>query len=185
MIRLKMSELNKLKLYPEKLLNALEDKSFWNQLGNEMAQVIYNRTKSGYGANGDIKIKLAPLSESYKQVRKGAIRFFTKDGIVRPWLPKKGKFPSPVTGEFGTATKSNLTLTGQLLDSIKLITYKLGFKLYIPASNRDGGGTNKQVAEYVSEKRPFMSLHIGEQKIMTQKIRDRIRELTRSIIGGS
>jgi hypothetical protein len=79
----------------------------------------------------------------------------------------KIKKPSRVTGEFGSPGRSNLTLSGQMLNAIRYRANKEGFNLYIDNSSRQGdNSTNAQIASYVRKKRPFFALTGGEQRIV-------------------
>jgi hypothetical protein len=159
-------------------------KDTYTDLARQATDIMYKRVKSGYGVDNDKsdnpqKQKLLELSNSYKQVREGRIRFFIKNGRVIPWRPGKGeKFKSPVTGEFGSARRSNLTLTGQMLNAITYRTTREGFKLYIDNTIRSGDNkTNAQVAGYVRERRPFFALTGGEQRTILKQFTDSILRL--------
>lgn len=121
---------------------------------DQSVDIIYKRTKSGKGVTDDqsnaASIKsLKTLSPGYKEQRK------TRKG-------KKGDFFSP--------NRSNLTLTGQMLDSIKskVSDGKITVSL---SGTRDDGQTNKEVGEFVSENgRPFLNLAVEEKQILLRKI---------------
>jgi hypothetical protein len=87
-------------------------------------------------------------------------------------------FPSPVTGEFGSPRRSNLTLTGQMLNAIKYSSDGKGFKLYIDNNSREkDNNTNAQIASYVRKKRPFFALTGGEQRILLKQFTDSLIRL--------
>ena len=79
---------------------------------------------------------------------------------------------------------SNLTASGQMLDSIKLRPAKDSFRITIPRTRRSGpfGGdvTNREVAERVSIDRPFFALTQAERGILTKIMERRLaKELKR------
>lgn len=91
--------------------------------------LIVKRTRLGYGVdqNFGTKRKLKPLSEKYKDYRRG--------------------FPSlsPTT----TPGRSNLSLTGQMLDSMKVMRISNGRATIGPSGTRKGSFlSNLQVAEF-------------------------------------
>lgn len=80
-----------------------------------------------------------------------------------------------------TPAKSNLTATGQLLDSIKARRRgRTGLLIYLEKQRRvDLRGNpatidNVTLAEYVEEKRPFFALSDGELNKFRRMIRDKI-----------
>lgn len=122
---------------------SLED---MNYLGRFIANMIRKRTRLGYGVkdNGEARYKLDSLEDS------------TID--TRNRLKKRGEL-SPLTSK----GKSNLTMTGQMLDAIKWVASKMSIRVFIDDSRRnDSEETNKKIAEYVSEKRPFFKVSDSE-----------------------
>ena len=104
--------------------------------------------------------------------------FFTgKQGQVYPVEIAKGYGTKPVFGEYGSATKSNLTLTGQMLNALKYRIKSQGFELYIDDNTRESGGlTNAKVAEHVSENgRPFMAIAKPEKLVIIRLYQNIIR----------
>jgi hypothetical protein len=146
--------------------------TFYLAIANEARNVIYRRVKSGYGVNKDNLppgktdlVKLAALSPAYiKYRRDGTVEFYTKDGKavffrVRP----------PVLGEWGSPERSNLTLTGQMLNSLRVDVNQEGFSIVVPPTKRyDSKYTNAQIAEFVSDQRPFLAFTEGEVRIIAQ-----------------
>lgn len=171
--------------------NLVNDRKVNQRLALKCRDIIYKRVKDGYGVTSDIRPaesterkRLKPLSKSYIDYRKGVTLFFVgKQGQTYPVKSdKKKKFPSPVTGEFGKPTKSNLTLTGQMLNAIGLEYSDLGFKLYIKNSTRNGARiNNKEVAGYVSKERPFFALTAGEVRILQRELENIINEIIRKV----
>lgn len=122
------------------------DAQFMKEIGDEAVRLIYTRTKLGYGVNsqGGPRQKLLPLSQNYINYRK-----------------KSGKLDQS-TGP----RKSNLTFTGQLLNSIKV--KKSGVLWVGPIGYRNDGLSNEEVANRVTAAgRPFMflsNLELGKLK---------------------
>lgn len=133
-------------------------------LEREIPEQIKKRTRLGGGVQtvnnegfGGRRTKLDSLSESYKKKRK-----LYKSNLSSQTSP----------------SKSNLTATGQLLDSIKSRKRpgdKLDFK--VTGSRRkelDGSKSNKtneQVRKYVEEKREFLGLTNAEVNKFTRLAR--------------
>ena len=178
-----------------KFSEAVNDKRVNQRLAIKCRDIIYKRVKDGYGVTSDRspagnteRQKLKKLSDSYIDYRKGVTLFFVgKQGQTYPVkkTTKRGKaikFPSPVTGEFGRPTKSNLTLSGQMLKAIAFDYGDTGFRLFIDNSSRkDSKLTNKKVAEYASEDRPFFALTAGEVRILQRELENIINEIIKRI----
>jgi hypothetical protein len=162
------------------------------------------------------KVKLKELSQSYKDYRNGLVVFYTnkngnvirlgaydkkksygrtKDGGLRVTRQKvyneKLKITPPKLGDFGRPDKSNLTLSGQMLDAMVIQAGNNGFRVFIADTARKKvhpkqqtpNLTNKQVAEYVSlNGRPFMALTAGEVRILKQECETIIKEQIAKLI---
>lgn len=135
-------------------------------IAKEVREVMYNRIKSGFGVASDrttrsIGRRLDPLSESYKRQRR------------RTGVP----------GDRGTPNRSNLTYSGQMLDALTGRGLSGAIEIFIKDTRRRGGQTNKQVAGYASEDRPFLSFTKKEAKFVDSSVRrailDRIRRAIR------
>lgn len=158
--------------------------------------------------------KLKPLSKSYIAYRKGEMTFrrnragksypvYNKQQAILEVgkTVKSGKkgahvkirvasynsqnqFKKPVLGEFGAPERSNLTLTGQLLNSITEATTLDGFRIYIPNTTRNGSKlTNAKVYEYVSKARPFFALSNGEFRILQNEFEKIVEQKIQVIFG--
>jgi hypothetical protein len=146
---------SKLEKIMKELVKEATSKASLEELGEEAAELIKKRTRLGYGIteHGGTKKKLAPLTEKYiKYVR-----------------------PTKATGPT-TKSKSNLTLSGDMLDKIGATvtsdnTVSIGFK--------DDHASDK--AKWVSKLRPFNFLSKPEiaqlKKRLEDKLFKRIREL--------
>lgn len=113
--------------------------------------LIRVRTRLGYGvaASGAKRKKLAPLYEGYVNWRRGAAK----------------------SGDLSTNTtpkKSNLTFTGQLLDSTGLIITKDKRVSIGPRGRRSDGGSNEEIGAKVSKTRPWNNLSDLEIKQVTR-----------------
>ena len=182
----------------------LSKRRTFDSLARLARSIIYNRVKTGKGASGAKTTKLASLEPSTNAVRqgKGIMRTFnTKRGKKTVFIPGIDGRPES-TGEFFSPGKSNLTFSGQMLDSI---TFKIrgtfGFTLYIPNSKRDpyknndvlnkqGPPTNREVAIYVqagrdkptkSKPRPFFELTKGETRIIMREYNQIIKRTIRRL----
>ena len=168
------------------ILDKVQSKETMNIVGSTAVDLIYRRVKSGKGVSSDTSelpetTQLKALSQSYKDFRSGKVQFRTINGTVVPIKPSKGgTFSSPVTGEFGSPNKSNLTLTGQMLDSMRHKVVGAGKLLIeIPETKRTDGMTNAEVAQHVREVRPFFNLSRGEALVVSKTLTSIIDNITR------
>ncbi len=143
-------------------------------LGNLTKDLIVKRTKSGGGISrretpkGRFTTRLLPLSPAYKKRRR-------KTGVP---------------GAFGTPGRSNLTYTGQLLDSFQVQGRFARFTVIIPNTRRkkpptkkgqrfgDGNDdlTNSQVADQVEKNgRAFFGIKRDEGKILANEVENGVR----------
>lgn len=131
--------------------------------GEMVADMIRLRTRLGGKASvareGGEREVIKPLADSTKADRKR--------------LQAKGKL-SGLT----TPNKSNLTRTGQLLDSEKVKSVSTGKVIVGPTGTRDDGKSNEDVAEYVSKARPYNHL----SRIETKRVNDAVKRDVRALI---
>jgi hypothetical protein len=161
-------DIKHLKADLNKLLDSLIDDDFLQMCADKMKDIIYKRTKSGKGLSGNSDEMgaeslddLDGLSQGYKDYRK------TKS-----------------LGPYGSPNKSNLTFTGEMLESIKAYVKGKDAIVEIPNTTRSDGQTNKKIAKKVSEAgRPFFNLADSELKqfeaFVSRELRKRIRELNK------
>lgn len=149
-------------------------------IGLTAKQMIYKRVKSGYGVVKEGKHpdqtkaqRLSPLSASYIAYRKGRMAFYRgRHGKVyattNPRYIKK-----PRLGRFGSPTRSNLTLSGRMLDALTYDTRVGSITIRVKNTRRqDDKLTNAQVARMVSENgRPWLALTRTEWRILDKQIR--------------
>lgn len=157
-------------------------------------------------------VKLKDLSESYILFRQGKqviLRnkktggIFTYTGDLKEFKNKRGqtefrvnrkgqliknKLEKPKLGEFGSPKRSNLTLSGQMLNSMTFRFSSKEIYIFIPDSSRrktskydKGDKTNKEIADYVSKDRPFMAITSGELRILEREVDLIIGEILRSL----
>lgn len=168
------------------------------RLGRIGRSIIYKRVKSGKGYKG----KLAALQPSTVEVRKG-------NGIMRTFKGKGGKRVAFIpgvdgrpakTGEFFSPKRSNLTFSGQLLDSIDMTSLgNRGFTLFIPNTrrnpyknddvyNKTAPPTNQELAVFLQsgrtsptymQARPFFQLTKGEIRIIIREYNNIIKKIIR------
>lgn len=164
-------------------------KDIKNDMGKLAVDTIYNRVKSGYGVSDDKssepkKDRLKPLSKNYKQYRNGKAAWFTNKTTKKVFKTTKSSFvKKPKLGEFGKPNKSNLTLSGDMLNNITYKIKRFGVRIFIK------GKKNKQKAEWASKgdtkrnrpPRPFLGLTSAEQKIIKTSIRNKIRSLLKKL----
>lgn len=126
-------------------------------IATELTETVYNRIKSGFGVTSDASarskgVRLKALSQSYIEQRRR----------------------TGVGGDQGTPNRSNLTYSGQLLDSLRAIARPGEILLEIENTRRREGKTNRQVARYVREERPFLAMTKKEAAIVDRGVRARI-----------
>lgn len=133
-------------------------------LGKEAVKIIVRRTRLGYGVNQELgsRSRLKILSEKYIEQR----RRYRKTGYL-------SKTTQPA--------KSNLTLTGQMLDSV---TFKqVGRRLLIQPSKSsrfDTDATNYDIATYQAEQgRVFMNVSQNEFNQLLRFYRKNFGDLLR------
>lgn len=107
------------------------DRKSMADVGKFTVDLIVKRTRLGYGVSKNFseKQKLAALSKKYILTRRDFPRL------------------SPTT----TPRKSNLTRTGQMLESLKFKYTGPGAISIEPTGTRDDGRTNAQIAQYNAE----------------------------------
>ena len=121
-----VNDLKKIIKRIEKTLGVAVTKKQMQDLGEFARDLIVKRTRLGYGVPDELKEKarLAALAPSYiKQRKQMNLASTTRPG------------------------RSNLTQTGQMLESLKVIV-KNGAALITPHGTRDDGKTNLEVATY-------------------------------------
>jgi hypothetical protein len=139
------------------------------RLGQMARNIIYRRVKTGSGVDqlnspSPNKVPLKPLSRSY-------IEFRRKIGV---------------RGRFGSPSKSNLTFTGQMLDSMDVLANQSGFVIRIPRTRREGGQTNADVARHVQDNgREFFNLTASERKILEKDFFNHVRRIVQRKFGRS
>ena len=148
----------------KKAEDKVKERTVMKGIANFGARLVQKRTRLGYGSNNGSKQKLAGLSTKYKNQRK-------KD-------KKTGRL-SPKT----TPGRSNLTRTGQMLDSIKSKVTGYGkAEIYIDGGRTDSDLTNNKVREYVEENgRPFFNFTAQEEKQITRTISKRLKTFIREL----
>jgi len=157
---------------------SISNRSFLTFLANFTKERIFNTVKQGYSMAGGEKHKLKPLSTGYKNYRK-------KFQEIHP------------VGTFFSPNRSNLTLTGQMLEALtfKVSQAKGIFEVFVKDSPRDPTPpislraikepprmSNAEVAKEVADKgRPFLGLDSASMKrIRNEVLKDLRLQLRRS-----
>lgn len=134
---------------------ALQDRTLIESLAKYVRDRIYQFTKRGISLATEGKLK--PLSPRYVKWRRKVQRGLSK---VKP-------------GPFFSAARSNLTLTGQMLDALdfKADPKRQEFTVFVQDSGRDDDLTNAEVAKEVAKfGRPFIGLDKKGVDVVTRKI---------------
>jgi hypothetical protein len=163
----------------DKAVKKIKSSSEMQNFADLTAEIIRRRTRLGYGVKspGARRERLKPLSESYIEQRRGDAVYFTDDQgqVRRVTTSDKFKQRKKLSART-TPNKSNLTFTDQMLDSLTGFARSGEFKVE-PTGQRDDGLTNRQVAEYVEEERPFLTLSRSEIKQLQQSVTKRLQEV--------
>lgn len=148
-----------LKQYVTKSINIAISKSLsptkMQKIADSTALDIKRRTRLGFGvhANGAKRKRLKRLSDKYIARRRAT-------GTHDETSPKK----------------SNLTYTGQLLNSLKAEGYKKGFRIVFNDRRKGEKLTNSKLAEYVSKARPFLNLSNRQIQRLGEDIASNIKD---------
>ena len=136
---------------------------FLTKIGEFMVQRIQSVTRSGKSLVTNSK--LAPLAQSYIKQRQS--------------MQKSGK----VGSDFFSPGRSNLTLTGQMLDSLDYKVDEQRGSVSVQASGiRSDGKDNSKIAQYVTDQgRPFLGLDETGQKRIEQLIQEELRRIFRKL----
>lgn len=114
--------------------------------GEKMADIVKVRTRLGYGVGQNLgtKAKLKALSEKYIKYRKDH---------------SKDLYSETRSG------KSNLTFTGEMLNSIKVVDAKVGGVSITPTGMRADKKDNEDLAKWNTKRgRPFLYISSSEVK---------------------
>lgn len=143
--------------------NKQTQKKLLKSMGLETIDIIVTRTRRGFGVKrtGGNRRKLKKLSPGYikhRQRNRNLLSRFTSPG------------------------KSNLTFTGQMLESVKIIKANDSEFILGPSGRRSDGKRNADVGRWVTEQgRPFMNLGRKEitdlQKFVREEMQNRIKKL--------
>lgn len=151
---------------------------------------IYQNTKRGYYAGVRKNLaKFRPLSEGYVAQRRALLKAEAKDAKTLSRSKKSAKKKALKNfGDFFSPARSNLTLTGQMLDALDYrVDVAAGeISVFVEASQRDDDGsgetlTNADVAKKVQEAgRVFLRLDdTGIERVKRLVIADLRRRLKR------
>lgn len=125
------------------------------KIANSTVNDIKRRTRLGFGVSnhGAKRKRLKRLSDKYIAHRRAT-----------------------GTHDETSPTKSNLTYTGQLLNSLKAEGYKMGFRITFNDRRKGEKLTNSKLAEYVSKARPFLNLSNRQLQRVGQNLASNIKE---------
>lgn len=128
-------------------------------IGNQAVFEVKRRTRLGYGVPEDRAPKEKLLALSYEYIQQ--------------------RIEMAEDGELSSATKpskSNLTATGQMLDSLKVINYRRNFAEISPEGSRyDTNQTNQEISAYVeAQGRPYLNLSALEIKKLARYYQNKI-----------
>lgn len=164
MAELSKKQIKDLRKKLQKLLDEIDTTETMKEVGEFVADRVRVRTRLGYGVkkDGDERDKLKKLSKPYVERRKA--------------LKEKGELSQKTNPR-----KSNLTKTGQMLDSIKTVKAGKGFAEIRPEGPRtDTDQNNEEIAQHVTDAgRPFMKLSKPEKSGVLKVIEKKISKVVR------
>ncbi|MFW7381483.1 MAG: hypothetical protein ACOH5I_21925 [Oligoflexus sp.] len=148
-------DLSKLNL--DHLIEKAITPAFLEKLATTAIEQIKRRARLGYSvaSEGANQSKFDSLAESTKAKRKR--------------LKKRGKLSSETS-----PSKSNLTESGQLLDSLEFRIKGKAVEVFI------GGERNRKVSSYVSKARPWLNLSKAEMTMLLDLIEEAIDKQIKS-----
>lgn len=154
------------KLLKRFFIDEVYDQKTLDEISTFVIERIRAFTRSGKSIAGPKPRRLKPLSESYKDVRRGATKWRTMPDGRRVMFEGPDEKLKEVDSEFFSPEKSNLTFSGQMLRALKATTKKLkrvvSIEVSVDDTRRTGKYeklTNAEVAEYVAQNgRPFLGL---------------------------
>jgi hypothetical protein len=170
----------------DKLIPQIKAPENMRKIGEQAAAMIKLRTRlgSGVATNGADKQKLKPLAKSTIEVRKGNLAFYRNaKGQSIPFTPDDNGAKVKLSDQT-SPSKSNLTRTGQLLDSEGVTKVGYGTVAIGPHGPRhDSKLSNEQVAEHVTRGgRPFNNLSKVEVKRLQDGIKKQLRDLLKRVL---
>lgn len=183
-------ELNK--VISEKLERATK-RGLNQQYATTLKNRIVKRTQLGTGVDPDTatSYKFPPLSDSYKQQRRGEVRFYTdKQGrkiAVRKNENNTDYVKKPRLAQTTKPSKSNITATGQLLRSVTAIRRKVGknIEFIFTVGDRRGRGLfdqpstigNKELVDILERNgRQFLGFTRSQLNQIRRDVRQFIRQ---------
>lgn len=151
----------------KKFIESIVTKQMKLEWAQYVADTIYKRTKSGKGltqnktsVGGNSLKKIEPLSDGYVNYRSRR-----------------------VLGPFASARRSNLTFSGELLESIVAKIAGDAAIVEIQDTQHSTGIGMRELAQVVSDKgRPFFGLADNEAKALENYVKRKIRDKIRSQI---
>lgn len=163
MAKIKITGLNEVMASLKDLFeNKIADTKILTDAATFTLERIRSFTRSGKSLVTGSKLK--PLSESYKDVRRGANKWRTLPDGRKILINEPDEKLKEVDVNFFDPEYSNLTYTGQLMESLDVkINYQEKSYVIAPNDKKRRGKyeklTNKQVAEYVADNgRPFLGI---------------------------
>jgi len=186
-----------------KVLEVVNSDKFLQQVGKATVQIIRKRTQLGKGVDrtGGSSRKLDKLSDSYVEVRRNKLGFWTNSkGQVIPINTLSGKElkafradksarkqisnnraeikrRNPKLSSKTSPKKSNLTRTGSMLE--KGLSHIVSDKRIIIGMKDN---ENAKKAALVSKRRPFLNLSKAEINKVTRIIRDKVKSISKSLL---
>lgn len=161
------ANLGDLRKFLDRLNRDVVSTSTMRELGMLGRDIIFKRVKTGFGVNSERTPN--PSLQRLKRLSPRYIEQRRRQGVG---------------GSFGSPGRSNLTNTGEMLDSMEVKVFNdSNFEILIPNSLRKDKKLNSRIAEFVEKQgRPFFALTPDEQQILVKEIEDKIRKALNSTL---
>lgn len=181
MAKVKINGLKQVKgLLEDFFKDKIATKEVLEEVGVFARERIQAFTRSGKSIAGERPTRLKRLSESYKDMRRGAVKFRTINGEVVPF-PEPDERLQEVDTQFFDPNFSNLTFTGQMLNALRSVVdvTKRQVSIFVNDDRRKGKYeklTNAEVAKHVADQgRPFLGLDQSGVKRVKQLLIENVR----------
>lgn len=162
-------------------------KTVQDDIGKFTVDRIQKFSHSGKSIAADVAKTFKGLSRSYKAARGGKVSFFTDNQKRLRAVPGDYWISNIDTGDFFAPNRSNITLTGQLLDALiyKIFSSTNTIAITFKGRRKKLHGQKKRlshsrVAQYLEEGgRPFIGLDRKGKERVKNIIMRAIRQLAR------
>jgi len=172
-------------------LNSINSNENLQKIAPQIVTMMQSRVRRGFGVDksGDKQKKFTPLSKSYIEYRAGRAVYFkhpSTNKTVRVEKSKKTsmyfKFKTPINKNVTSVSRSNLSLTGQMIDSIKYSILNSKIKLYLSNPRAEKLAGFHETGSKILPRRRFFHLSDMEIKKIKQMFQLTVSSALRELI---